>query len=83
MSSINNPTMGIGIPKDVKILLISENGDIVDSGETKSILWCHDCLYGSPENCPRGIFNLCHRVVRKDHSMNLESEEIALLISGV
>lgn len=84
MSSINNATMGIGIPKEVKVLTISDDGDIVDNGETKLILWCHDCLYGSPKNCPLGIFRLCHGTVGNPHTVvNLESEEIALLTSGV
>lgn len=84
MASINNPNMGIGIPKDVQVLTITDNGDIVDNGETKSILWCHDCLYGSPMNCPLGIFRLCHGTVGSPHTVtNLESEEIESLISEV
>ena len=51
---------GIGIPKDIPIFEVKKDGTIVDTGDSVPILWCHDCLFGSPKNCPGGIFNLCH-----------------------
>lgn len=56
----NNYSGGIGIPKDIPVLDITEDGKTVDSGETISILMCSECLYGSPFNCPVGIYNRCH-----------------------
>ena len=62
--------IGIGIPRNVPIIEINRNGDLVDTGDTLHVLWCHDCLFGSPKNCPRGIFNLCHpeiKNIKLDH----------------
>lgn len=60
MSTSNIANRGIGIPKEVPIFTITDEGTIIDTGDTIQVLWCHDCLYGSPKNCPKGIFNLCH-----------------------
>ncbi len=53
-------SVGIGIPRNVPIIEIKENGEYVDTGDSVPVLWCHNCLFGSPKNCPKGIFNLCH-----------------------
>ena len=57
----HNSGLGIGIPKEIPLLEINKSG-VVKTGTTLHVLFCFDCLYGSPRNCPKGVFNLCHNV---------------------